>query len=157
LKGTKPSICRSWQIRILTKKDAGVDREIGEDEEHARHPHRAGHDEPERGVEDEVPPPDGPPPRGGLGVERDLSERPPDEPVKGADRAVEDRERADLGRRDRHDASDQKLLDVLASLRRAVDDEHGRRGRHRVDDADDRLLGDGPASRPAHGKEPGAR
>jgi hypothetical protein len=75
--------------------------------------------------------------------------------VKGADRAVEDGEAPDLGRCDGHDGSDQKLLDVLAALRRAVDDEHGRRSRHRVHDADDGLLGDRPASRPAHGEERG--
>ncbi len=39
---------------------------------------------------------------------------------------------------------------MLGALRRAVHDQHGQRGRDRVDDADDRLLRD---RRPAHARQ----
>jgi hypothetical protein len=76
--------------------------------------------------------------------------------VERADRRVEESQRADFGRRDGEDAAHQDLLDVLTALRCLVDGEHRRRGRHRVDDSDDRLLGHGRAPRPASGEERGA-
>ncbi len=60
--------------------------------------------------------------------------------VHGADRAVEKCQVAHLLRRHGEDRADQKLLDVLRSLRRAVERQHAERGGHRVNDADDRLL-----------------
>ena len=41
---------------------------------------------------------------------------------------------------DRQNAAHQHLLDVLGALRRAIDDHDRRRGRHDIDDADERFL-----------------
>ena len=46
---------------------------------------------------------------------------------------------------------------MLAPLWGPIHDEHGRRGRHRVHDADEGLLRDAPAACPAPGEEAGAR
>ena len=66
---------------------------------------------------------------------------------------VQRRERGDFLRRDREDGADQELLDVLGALRRAVEREHAERGRHRVDDADDRFLLDAALARARERKE----
>ena len=60
--------------------------------------------------------------------------------MQDADHRVQRGELRNVGGLDRQNAADQDLLDVLRALRRAIDDQYRRRGRHDVQDADERLL-----------------
>ena len=78
---------RSRRGEPAAEDDAGErgHDEVGEDEQHAGDPHRAGHHDAERGIEEEVPPADGEAlaVRGGR-VGGDQEEGPPAEPVETA-------------------------------------------------------------------------
>ena len=60
--------------------------------------------------------------------------------MKDADAAYSPRRRHHFLRRDREDVADEHVLQVLASGRRLAHRQNRRRRRHRVGDADDRLL-----------------
>ena len=72
-----------------------------------------------------------------------------------ADGAIERGELDQFRRLDREDAADQDFLDVLGALGRAVDHEHGRRGRRHIEDADERLLADEAREGAGRGEERG--
>jgi hypothetical protein len=61
--------------------------------------------------------------------------------VYEADACVEDGDARDLVNPRGQDVADEHCPHVLGAVGRAIGQQHGRRRRHRVDDADDRLLG----------------
>ena len=132
---------RREQARRKQPSEGGGNDEITEDEQDAGDAHRRRHDERERPVEDHVPQKDLSAQRSGKQrIERHLDEGAAEDEVHGADRAVEKGEHTHLMRRHGEDRADEKLLDVLRPLRRAIEREHAERSGHRVNDADDRLL-----------------
>jgi hypothetical protein len=124
------------------RRHRGHDEEA-EDEEHAGDGHRGGHHEAERDVEQEVPEADvQTPPLGLRLVHRDQQEAVAEDVVEGADQRVEDGRLRQLRPGHREDVADQHLLQVLGLLGGLRHHQDGHRGRHRVDDADHRLLRD---------------
>src|SRR5713226_1119500 len=128
-----------------------VHDQVREHEQHAGDADRAGHDDAERRVEEEVPQPH--PPalaerRGG--VRRDEEERPPAEPVEDADRRVERGDQRHLVAAHRKEVADEHRPHLLGAVRRTVGQEDGRRRRHRVDDADHSLLRNVPPPATRH-------
>ena len=83
-----------------------------------------------------------PRPASGRRFARQRKQRSPHQPVQQADRGIQGDELRDVGGIDGQNAADQDFLDVLRSLRRAIDDQYRRRGRDDIDDADKSLLAD---------------
>ncbi len=143
--------------RDAVRKEDGDDRgddQEREHEEHARHGHRRGDHEGEGDVEDEVP--QAHPATLGVGLvgcEGDLEEAPPEgdvqAPHQGVDHGGLDHRRPG----DPEQAAHQGLLDVLGPLGGPVGHQDGPGQGHRVDDADDGLLGDALVPHPGHGED----
>src|SRR5213593_3529139 len=122
-----------------------LDDEIREDEQHAADADRAGHDDAERSIEDEVP--EAHAPALGVrpaGVGGDQEERTAAEPVKRADQPVEDRDLEDLVAVDGQERADEHRPDVLDAVGGAVGQQDGAGRGRGIDDADHRLLRHAP-------------